>query len=776
MADNNKKIIYTVEVNDKGKIKINNLTKGFVGASTAVKNLNKDLIQQGQIMKDNNRVNQNMIDKTGLAGATLVELGRTISDSNYGIRGMANNLSQLSTLMITLISTTGGLKNGVQALTKAFMGPLGFIIGFQVVIALLERFDMQSSKTEKGVDSIGTASAAAGSNLKILRDVIDDNSLSTEELERAVNKANSEYKDLNIQIGENGRITEESRKQIDLKILSLERLAKATAVQKEIERVFTEITRSQLKEREKIAELEEGREKREEQRLLASQNRTQAAQSALFKGIVVSTDEAIQKVKDGFIETRKELNDELKFLLDIATQEDLVDEMFKTSKDGSGSRSRKEFIAGQLDFEKEIIKSQGRISASLIVNNQLRVKEEFETIRELAVLKQKDFADTQQRKVNLIKDDKLRAEAQKKVNKEIADSEESLVKYMIQLRAERDRTINQMRIDDLSNASSLMEKEQGVRKQSALEFNSFLAITNKQRFDADIELEKLKTGIIIEELEQQIEAKRIAGEDTRGLEEKLDRVREELSQRQLERGVKLVDEEAKRINGIIKATQGAFSQLSNVFTSYTDARIEALARERDYVLNSETLTGEAQKKRIEDIQRRELQAQKNKIRLERELFTIKQSMLIAEQVIKAKAVLAENALKLNVALADVGTEAAVQAGKAQMSIGTFVAKGGVAGLATYAITIGGLLASIFAARKKAQSQIASLGGPSVGAIGGGAGGGVEAPDFNVVGASPESQLAQSVLGQQQKPLRAFVVNKDIKTAEELERNTIKSLG
>ena len=440
-----------------------------------------------------------------------------------------------------------------------------------------------------------------------------------------------------------------------------------------------------------------------------------------------------------------------------------------------GLSKDKKFKASQLDFEKEIIKSQGRISASLIRNNELRVKEEFDTIRELAVLKQKDFVEAQQRRVDAITDEKLKAKAQKKVNKEIADSEESLVKYIIQLRAERDRTINQMRIDDLSNASSLMEEEQGIRKQSALEFNSFLALTNKQRFDADIELEKLKTEIIIQELEQQIEVKRIAGESTIGLEEKLDRVREELSQAQVKRGVKLIDEEAKRINGIIKATQGAFSQLSNVFTSYTDARIEALARERDYVLNSETLTGEAQKKRIEDIQRRELQAQKNKIRLERELFTIKQSMLIAEQVMKAKAVLAENALKLNVALADVGTEAAVQAGKAQMSIGTFVAKGGASGLATYAITIGGLLASIFAARKKAQSQIASLGGPSVGAIGGG-GGGVEAPDFNVVGASPESQLAQSVIGQQEKPLRAFVVHKDIKTANELDRNIPKTLG
>ena len=41
----------------------------------------------------------------------------------------------------------------------------------------------------------------------------------------------------------------------------------------------------------------------------------------------------------------------------------------------------------------------------------------------------------------------------------------------------------------------------------------------------------------------------------------------------------------------------------------------------------------------------------------------------------------------------------------------------------------------------------------------------EAPDFNVVGASPESQLAQSVSSQQSKPLRAFVVQKDIRDAQ-----------
>ena len=81
MADN-KRIIYTIEVNDQGKMKVDGLTTGFVNASGAVKKLNQDLITQGNIMEDNSRKNQKMIDKTGLAGATLVELGRTVSDSN----------------------------------------------------------------------------------------------------------------------------------------------------------------------------------------------------------------------------------------------------------------------------------------------------------------------------------------------------------------------------------------------------------------------------------------------------------------------------------------------------------------------------------------------------------------------------------------------------------------------------------------------------------------------------------------------------------------------
>ena len=132
MADN-KKIILEIELNTKGQAKIEGLTRGFVKLETATKKATQSLREQAVEMQKTTEEGLNpMINKTGLAGATIVELGRTISDSNYGIRGMANNFSQLSTLAITLVSTTGGLKNAFTAFAQAFMGPLGIIVLFQV--------------------------------------------------------------------------------------------------------------------------------------------------------------------------------------------------------------------------------------------------------------------------------------------------------------------------------------------------------------------------------------------------------------------------------------------------------------------------------------------------------------------------------------------------------------------------------------------------------------------------------------------------------------------
>jgi len=49
----------------------------------------------------------------------------------------------------------------------------------------------------------------------------------------------------------------------------------------------------------------------------------------------------------------------------------------------------------------------------------------------------------------------------------------------------------------------------------------------------------------------------------------------------------------------------------------------------------------------------------------------------------------------------------------------------------------------------------------------------QAPAFNIVGTSSTNQLAETIAGQQQQPVKAFVVANDVTTAQSLERNTIQ---
>ena len=80
-----------------------------------------------------------------------------------------------------------------------------------------------------------------------------------------------------------------------------------------------------------------------------------------------------------------------------------------------------------------------------------------------------------------------------------------------------------------------------------------------------------------------------------------------------------------------------------------------------------------------------------------------------------------------------------------------------------AVSYAALAASTASALRSIDS-----GTPMRGSAGGGAQ--IQAPDFNVVGASEQSQLAQTIAGAEAQPVRAFVVGKDISTQQELDRN------
>ena len=105
-----------------------------------------------------------------------------------------------------------------------------------------------------------------------------------------------------------------------------------------------------------------------------------------------------------------------------------------------------------------------------------------------------------------------------------------------------------------------------------------------------------------------------------------------------------------------------------------------------------------------------------------------------------------------------------------------IAQGGIFG----GIAAAGIIAAGLANVKKITStktpQPPALLGASTG--GGVATPSPQAPSFNIVGSDPQTQLADAIGQQTQKPVKAFVVAGDVSTAQSLDRNIIQesSLG
>jgi hypothetical protein len=79
--------------------------------------------------------------------------------------------------------------------------------------------------------------------------------------------------------------------------------------------------------------------------------------------------------------------------------------------------------------------------------------------------------------------------------------------------------------------------------------------------------------------------------------------------------------------------------------------------------------------------------------------------------------------------------------------------------------------SLLQIKKILSTDASGKSSPSPTNTGGGAGGGQQAPSFNIVGGTGSNQIAQSLAGQQQ-PLQAFVVGSAVTTQQSLDRNIV----
>ena len=212
----------------------------------------------------------------------------------------------------------------------------------------------------------------------------------------------------------------------------------------------------------------------------------------------------------------------------------------------------------------------------------------------------------------------------------------------------------------------------------------------------------------------------------------------------------------------------AFANIEMLSQQGYDRTLVNLERERNEIINNTALTEEAKAQSLDRIAQKEKAVEIRRIKAERDQFTLKQTLIIAEQIMKAKSFAMEQIqiARLNVAKAsataqEIALAGTAAIGKASMSLGSFVAALGPFGIAAFAVSIGGIIASIVSARKKAKASIAAIGAPT----GGGDSGGVSIPSMPSTGMGQDTQAPGNDVCA--TPLvRAYVLSGDARNAQE----------
>ena len=102
----------------------------------------------------------------------------------------------------------------------------------------MDFMSQQTDKTKKSINTLAEATASGGTNLRILKKAIEDGTMSVEEQNKALAAANEEYEDLNLKVDENRQLTDASVVALDAKVIVLQKIAKAMALQSLIEEQY----------------------------------------------------------------------------------------------------------------------------------------------------------------------------------------------------------------------------------------------------------------------------------------------------------------------------------------------------------------------------------------------------------------------------------------------------------------------------------------------------------------------------------------------------------
>jgi len=211
------------------------------------------------------------------------------------------------------------------------------------------------------------------------------------------------------------------------------------------------------------------------------------------------------------------------------------------------------------------------------------------------------------------------------------------------------------------------------------------------------------------------------------------------------------------------------------------ANEEAVLKENDRVLKQEQDLADLETKKQLISQGLDLaiDASGQESKIGQALLKIKQAMMLAELGMKMNAYIQTMKMQAQEGLQSTAIKGAEQSASINVGFANSAKLGApfnAIPLALMAIQAGLMIKNMAKSKKEMKKVAGRFGG---GGIGGGATA-PQAPNFNVIGqtSAGENLIADTIQGANNRPIRAFVVDKDVTSSQELARNTesIASIG
>lgn len=696
------------------------------------------------------KTNKDMISNAGLGGATLTELGRTVSDANYGFTAMANNLSQLSTLFMTFVSKTeGGLKPALGNLWKQLNGPLGIVLALQVAIAMFEKFSMTSRDAAKETKSASEEVYASSVVLNNYVDTLNDVNTSEQERIRITKILIDEVPDLKKEDFDYG----ENLKNVT-RIIKEYTLSQASRL--EVDKLVSDNSKilAQRSRAQAIQQIEDETERLEAIKKFMIDSEKSLVRTSRLTGLAGAVQTTVkltdQEIINNFKVFASQIDKESDPILDKINE---ISRGIKISDSDRGpSQLALSNILRDLQDEYDIFMAERFDKERLASANELRDTKEglAQSVKEKAISQEKANASIEIA-------EKLHSERMKAIDK----SEYDYYVDRIQKQADEYGKF-------LSDVAKARDKESKENIQSIIDDG--LKVSNerkKEALDTISDKKKLKDKfreIDIDILESQVELIQMAiSVSSIGAIE----------------GLKIIDkfqakivslkaggsesEEEKDMTAKEKADRAvqAINLLTNALGDALQMEIEAEMSKEE---RKTAIRNNALKERLnsENLDAKQREAINNRIAANEAKLEQKREKLAEKSFKLQKAMSIANALINTYEMAN----------KAFNSLAVIPFVGPTLGKAAAVAAVGLGLAQVNAIRKTqfVPSGTSVASDSSVGSAQ------VQAPNFNIVGQSGSNQLAQSIQGQLDKPIRAYVVSKDVSTAQEMDRNIVKTAG